>query len=365
MEKLNDLAASAVRVKDVKDGTVFLNPFMDTSFKKLFGEEDSKVFLIGLLNDIFEGERVIVDLVYINSELHPEVKDGKKNSVDILCTDIDENRYIVEMQYKGDPFFTERMFYYLARVVSNSSLRSGEDYSDIRGVYTVVLMNFSLHQFKKQKKLEFTMCAREDPDIVLTNKYKEIFVQLPLFESKKFENCCTNLEKWIYLLKNMEKFKSIPEYIENEKALFKEFLEKAKKENLSAEEKAAYDKQMINYKSYISSFDYAHDEGFTEGMEAGLADGRAAGLVDGRAAGLAEGREAGLADGRAAGLAEGREAGLADGRAAGLAEGREAGLADGMKQQTLTIAKTMKSNGLSFEVISQSTGLPFSEIEKI
>ena len=42
----------------------YINPFTDFGFKRLFGQEDSKVILIGFLNALFEGEFVVVDLVY-------------------------------------------------------------------------------------------------------------------------------------------------------------------------------------------------------------------------------------------------------------------------------------------------------------
>lgn len=43
---------------------IFINPFVDRGFKIIFGKEDSKVLLIDLLNDLFEGEHVITDLSY-------------------------------------------------------------------------------------------------------------------------------------------------------------------------------------------------------------------------------------------------------------------------------------------------------------
>lgn len=43
---------------------VFINPFVDRGFKIIFGKENSKVLLIDLLNDLFEGEHVITDLSY-------------------------------------------------------------------------------------------------------------------------------------------------------------------------------------------------------------------------------------------------------------------------------------------------------------
>ena len=39
--------------------SVFISPFVDRGFKILFGQENSKVLLIDLLNDLLDGERHI------------------------------------------------------------------------------------------------------------------------------------------------------------------------------------------------------------------------------------------------------------------------------------------------------------------
>ncbi len=52
----------------------FINPFTDFGFKKLFGQQFSKPILIDFLNDLLEGERRIVDIVYTDKEVLPRMK---------------------------------------------------------------------------------------------------------------------------------------------------------------------------------------------------------------------------------------------------------------------------------------------------
>lgn len=51
--------------------STFINPFVDRGFKILFGQEVSKDLLVDFLNDLFEGERRITDLTFLNVEMHP------------------------------------------------------------------------------------------------------------------------------------------------------------------------------------------------------------------------------------------------------------------------------------------------------
>jgi hypothetical protein len=39
--------------------SVFINPFTDFGFKRIFGQEDHKRSLIGFLNALFEGELIV------------------------------------------------------------------------------------------------------------------------------------------------------------------------------------------------------------------------------------------------------------------------------------------------------------------
>ena len=66
-----------------------------------------------------------------------------------------------------------------------------------------------------------------------------------------------------------------------------------------------------------------------------------------------EAKEEGLEQGRTEGLEQGRSEGLAEGEASGRAE------------REIEMAKAMKDKKYSFDEISELTGLPLGEIEKL
>ena len=83
---------------------VFLDPRNDVAFKKIFGSEQHKDVTISFLNSILEytGQRAIKEVQFLNTEQAPLViKEKKNNILDIMCTDQEGNRYIVEMQVKN------------------------------------------------------------------------------------------------------------------------------------------------------------------------------------------------------------------------------------------------------------------------
>ena len=64
---------------------VFIHPLTDWGFKRIFGDKE---LLIDFLNSLLEGERVITNLSYLNTESQPVESDGRKTVYDLL-----RNRY--------------------------------------------------------------------------------------------------------------------------------------------------------------------------------------------------------------------------------------------------------------------------------
>ena len=77
------------------------------------------------------------------------------------------------------------------------------------------------------------------------------------------------------------------------------------------------------------------------------------------------GMAAGMAKGLAQGMAEGLAQGMAKGLAQGMAEGLEQGKKEGGKQQSLFIARKMKTKGMPEVDIAEMTGLTIEEIRTL
>lgn len=89
----------------------FINPFVDRGFKHLFGQEDSKELLVDLLNGLFEGERVITELSFLNVEMPAESTDSRAAVFDLKCKDKEGRIFIVEVQNAPQTYFYERGLY--------------------------------------------------------------------------------------------------------------------------------------------------------------------------------------------------------------------------------------------------------------
>src|SRR5574344_1335665 len=291
--------------------TKYINFLNDWGFKYLFKREERKDLLIKFLNTLLKGEKNIISIEYQDSDIQSEEEEGRNCSFDIICTDQNGERYIIEMQYTIQKFIMDRSLYYACKLYSRSGKKGRWDYS-VKGIISINLLNFELSE-EPNFRSDYEILNREYPERKI-EKLKLIFLQIPRI-SDNFENCVSELEQWIYLLKNITtmEYKSIGALKEE----FQKILDLAKASALTDSEKAAYEESEKHYRDYVNTISYAEEKGIERGIKQGIEQGRTEGM------------------------------------AKGLAEGK------------LAVARAMKTDGLSLEVISKYTNLSIKEIEKL
>ena len=100
-------------------------------------------------------------------------------------------------------------------------------------------MNFSPHVGEEISQFKSDVMLREkNSEEPFTDKLRFIYLNLPYF-TKKAEECVTDFEKWIYVLKHMTTLERIP--FETQKKIFKRLAEVADSRCLSKEEMEKYE----------------------------------------------------------------------------------------------------------------------------
>ena len=103
------------RLKDILNREpIFINPYTDFGFKRLFGEEGSKDLLKDFLNQILPKRHKIHDLTLQNGEQQPNTKEERKAYFDIKCQSITGEKFIIEMQKAKLVHFQDRTVFYLS-----------------------------------------------------------------------------------------------------------------------------------------------------------------------------------------------------------------------------------------------------------
>ena len=243
----------------------YINPFTDVGFKRIFGQELSKPLLLDFLNSLFEGEKHIVNLTFLDKEQPALFEEDRSLIYDIYCETDEGEKIIVEMQNKSQPFFKNRSIYYVSESIARQGERGSAWKYEIDSVYLVAFLNFSPLDFKKQFRTDVVL-AEKDTKEQFSDKLRMIYLQLPLFK-KEAEECENQVERWIYLLKNMETLNRLPWAAQS--AVFKKLESIADVGGMTRAERLQYDEALKKYRDTISVFEGVRLEGRMEGNAEG------------------------------------------------------------------------------------------------
>jgi predicted transposase/invertase (TIGR01784 family) len=304
----------------------YINPFTDFGFKKIFGEEASKELLIDFLNALIPQANKIIDLKFKNTE-HLGLREADRNAIfDIYCENQSNEKFIVELQKAKQNYFRERTIYYSTFPIREQA-EKGEWNYNLNAVFCIGILDFTFNDYESEpekSEVVHTIKLKNQHGNTFYEKLTYIYIEMPNF-NKLEDNLSSRLDKWLFFIKNLEDFQSIPSIFSDE--IFEKAFEKAELAKFGQEEMDKYESSLKLYRDLKGVIDTA--------------------FIDGRS----EGKIEGLEEGRQEGLEEGRQEGLEEGRLEGLQEGK------------YNMAKLLKDNGVQIQLIIQTTGLTREEID--
>ena len=217
------------------------------------------------------------------------------------------------MQNKEHVNFRERTLYYLSQAIARQGEKGVNWMFSLKAVYGVFFLNFQLTDLPRKLRTDIVLADRDTHEL-FTDKMRYIFLELPSF-TKEEEECKTDFERWIYVLKNMEKLQRLPFKARN--AVFQRLEQIVDIAAMSKEDRMKYDESIKVYRDKLAVTAYAEEKG------------------------------------RAEGLAEGMEIGL------------EKGMEKGQEEERLKNARGMKAAGIATDLIAQITGLSPEAVEQL
>ncbi len=241
----------------------YINPFTDFGFKKIFGEEASKPLLLDFLNALLPEENKIVDLTFKNTEQLGLTDLDRKAVYDIYCENGKGEKFIVELQKAKQNYFKDRTIYYSTFPIREQAERGEWNYN-LKAVYCIGILDFTFDDYESEpERSEYlhTIKLKNQNGRIFYDKLTYVYLEMPNF--MKTESWLeTRLDKWLYFIKNLEDFQSIPAIFEDE--VFEQAFEKAELANLGQAELDTYEMNLKVYRDYKNTIDTAFDEGKIE-----------------------------------------------------------------------------------------------------
>ena len=304
----------------------------DFGFKRIFGTDPNKELLINFLNSLFDGEEVIKDVKYLNSENVGDVYTERKAIFDVYCENEQGEKFIVEMQNAYQTYFKDRSLFYSTFPIREQAPKGSDWNFCLKKVYVVALLNYKMSDeaFDSTDTIHTIALMDTKTNKVFNAKLMFKYVEVGRFD-KTDEELTSLSDKWMYVLKNLSRLDNRPSSLREK--IFTKLFDAAAIARFSPNELREYEDSLKAYRDIKNSLDTAKEEGRAEGREEGRAEGRE----------------------------EGRKERRAEGREEGRAEGREEGRAEGIAM----VAKMMYAKGIDVDVIASMTGMAIDKIKAL
>jgi predicted transposase/invertase (TIGR01784 family) len=242
----------------------YLNPFTDFGFKKIFGEEASKPLLIDFLNALLPQSDKIVDLTFKNNEKLGQTDLDRKAIYDIYCENEKGEKFIVELQKAKQNYFKERTIYYSTFPIREQA-EKGEWNYNLKAVYCIGILDFTFDDYEiepKKSEVVHTIKLKNQSGKTFYEKLTYIYLEMPNFKLVESQ-LNTRLDKWLYFIKYLEDFQTIPKIFSDE--VFSQAFAKAELAKFGQTELANYENSLKIYRDLKGVIDTAYDEGKLEG----------------------------------------------------------------------------------------------------
>ena len=249
----------------------YINLMVDWSFKRVFGTEVNKDILIEFLKVIFP-QFAITDITYIPTEQLGIMEDDRKAIFDVLCATEDGKTFLVEMQRGAQKHFFERALYYTSfpimkqgkKAIAKEEEGAGPWDFSLDGVFFLGILDF---EYEQDEMTEHRYQLLETKTLKqMTDKLEFVFVEVAKF-NKREDELETDLDKWLYLLKNMSTLLERPAALRDR--VFGRLFDVAEYARLDDEERKNYVESMNTARDTYNQIDFALNKGIGIGLEMG------------------------------------------------------------------------------------------------
>lgn len=246
--------------------TGFINPFTDYGFKKIFGEEASKFILIDFLNSLLPPHHQIADLSFKNTEQLGQTAEDRKSIYDVYCESVTGEQFIVELQRIKQDHFKDRTLYYATfPIIAQAKKGTGWLY-DLKASYCISILEFNLPDILNDDVIQ-NIQLKDQYGNVFSDKLSLIYLQMPKF-SKTEDELESNLDKWLFYIKNLKDLHVIPQVFQGN-AVFEKAFQKAQLANLNRDEWMSYENSLKTYRDNLATENALVNQGIEIGIEKG------------------------------------------------------------------------------------------------
>lgn len=244
----------------------------DFGFKRIFGTDPNKELLVNFLNSLFDGEEVIKDVKYLNSENVGDVYTERKAIFDVYCENEKGEKFIVEMQNAYQTYFKDRSLFYSTFPIREQAPKGSDWNFCLKKVYVVALLNYRMSDeaFDSSDTIHTIALMDTKTNKVFNAKLMFKYVEVGRFD-KTDDELISLSDKWMFVLKNLSRLDNRPSSLREK--IFTKLFDAAAIARFTPMELREYEDSLKAYRDIKNSLDTAKEEGREEGRAEGRAEG--------------------------------------------------------------------------------------------
>ena len=254
----------------------------NAGFKALFGDMNNSEAVMFIINAFLPEHRKVVNIEYLPTEHQGPVTNVNKDfQYDFMCRDSSGAIFIVDMQRYNEENWFKRCVSYASRSYDRQN-RKGEGY-DVPPVYLIGLMGIEVkHEdpviWEGRYISEYTFREKYTNEL-LDETIVIIFAELARFHKVTMEECLTDQDKMLYILKNMGSFPEQPTWLRNED--YDRIFNACEIGAFTEDKRIKYDKDMNDERKQQGIYAAYKKMGLEAGMKEGMKEGLKEGLKEG------------------------------------------------------------------------------------
>ena len=243
----------------------YISLLTDFGFKRIFGTDLNKDLLINFLNSLFNGEEIIKDVKYLNSENVGDVFTERKAIFDVYCENEQGEKFIVEMQNAYQTFFKDRSLFYSTFPIREQAPKGSDWNFCLKKVYVVALLNFKMSDeaFDASDTIHTIALMDTKTNKVFNAKLMFKYVEVGRFD-KTDEELTSLSDKWMFVLKNLSRLNNRPSSLREK--IFSRLFDAAAIARFTPIELREYEDSLKAYRDIKNSLDTAEAKGREEGI---------------------------------------------------------------------------------------------------
>ena len=250
-----------------------LNPKTDYVFKRIFGYKGNEDVTASFLSAILEHKVTELELD-TNPILDKDYPEDKIGILDIKAKLDNTINCDIEIQVINQKEIQKRILFYWSKLYINS-IKKGQNYSNLEKAIVILIADFEVEGLEGIKKYisKWNIREKDYPKTILTNVLDLYIIELPKFKKYMQKNKNKLLDSWIKFIENPEDIDMSIEMSEEDK----KDLEKAREilEDISASERERYlaEQREIQIMDKYSIEEYGYDKGIIKGRKEGKREG--------------------------------------------------------------------------------------------